>query len=95
MSGWFGFDPCTNGRSVDLFRSAGGKNLGEKLKTLDVVRIAYPDKTDYIVEVESDGQRGFVKDGLFRLIEGVSRNKKIWADDVAERLCSVRRHRTH
>lgn len=46
------------------------KILGKSSKPLDVVRTAYPDKTDYIVEVEFDGQRGFVKDGLFRLIEG-------------------------
>lgn len=45
----------------------GGDALGISSSPLPVTNLVYLDKTDYVVEVVYQGERGYVRDGGFHL----------------------------
>lgn len=53
---------------VTIYRSEEGNEiLGLSSERLEVTRLIYPDKTDYVVQVRYKGQVGYVRKGAFHI----------------------------
>lgn len=56
---------------VNIYLEAsGGDPVGTIVDPVKVISIKYPDKSDYVVEVEVQGQSYYVRDGNFELHDG-------------------------